>query len=113
MFSLSYLTLLFAKDFGHFALSMTVLTLGEATAFPAIPAYVNDLSPLSAKGKYQGLTMVASSLGRAFGPMFGGIVIESMGYLALFWIAAVVILLTIVCLLPLHKRLVSKLTLFK
>lgn len=113
MFSLSYLTLLFAKDFGHFALSMTVLTLGEATAFPAIPTYVNDLSPLSAKGKYQGLTMVASSLGRAFGPMFGGIVIESLGYLALFWIAAVVILLTIVCLLPLHKRLVSKLTLFK
>jgi MFS family permease len=113
MFSLSYVTLIFAKDFGHFALSMTVLTLGESTAFPAIPAYVNELSPLTSKGKYQGLTNVASSLGRAFGPMFGGLIIETFGYLPLFWLAAVVIFLTIVCLLPLHKRLAGKLTLYK
>lgn len=113
MFSLSYVTLIWAKDFGHFAFSMIILTLGESTAFPAIPAFVNDLSPISSKGKYQGETMVASSLGRAFGPMFGGMIIDLLGYLPLFIIAAVAICLMVVYLLPLHRRLQSKLTLYK
>lgn len=113
MFSLSFVTLIFAKDFGHFAFSMIILTLGEATAFPAIPAYVNDLSPISSKGKYQGETMVASSIGRAFGPMFGGLVIDQLGYLPLFIIAAIAICLLVVCLLPLHRHLRDQLTLYK
>jgi MFS family permease len=113
MFSLSFVTLVFAKDFAHFAFSMIILTMGEATAFPAIPAYVNDLSPISSKGKYQGETMVASSIGRAFGPMFGGLIIDQLGYLPLFIIAAIAICLLVVFLLPLHRHLRKKLTLYK
>ena len=113
MFSLSFITLVFAKDFAHFALSMFILTLGESTAFPAIPAYVNDLSPKTSKGKYQGATMVASGIGRAFGPLFGGLVIDQAGYIPFFWVAAIVIALMIVMMTPIYAKLAKKLTLYK
>lgn len=113
MFSISFITLVFAKDFAHFALSMFILTLGEATAFPAIPAYVNDLSPLTSKGKYQGANMVASGIGRAFGPLFGGLVIDHAGYIPFFWVAAIVIALMIVVMIPTYAKLHKELTLYK
>lgn len=113
MFSLSFVALIFAKDYAHFALAMFILTLGESTAFPAIPAYVNDLSPLSSKGRYQGLTLVASGIGRAFGPLFGGMIIDSAGYIPFFGVAAIMIFLLIVMLIPLHAKLVKKLKLYK
>lgn len=113
MFSLSFVTLIFAKDFFHFALSMTILTLGEATANPAIPAYVNDLSPLSAKGKFQGATMVASGIGRALGPLFGGLVIDRAGYIPFFVVAAAGIFAMLFVVMPLYHHLHQELTLYK
>ena len=113
MFSLSFITLVFAKDFAHFALSMFILTLGESTAFPAIPAYVNDLSPLTSKGKYQGANMVASGIGRAFGPLFGGLIIDHAGYIPFFWVSAIVIALMIVVMIPTYMRVHKELTIYK
>ena len=113
MFSLSFITLVFAKDFAHFALSMFILTLGESTAFPAIPAYVNDLSPLTSKGKYQGANMVASGIGRAFGPLFGGLIIDHAGNIPFFWVAAIVIALMIVVMIPTYMRVHKELTIYK
>lgn len=113
MFAISFATLIFARDFGHFALSMTILTLGEATAFPAVPAYINDLSPTSSKGKYQGEINVARGIGQAFGPLFGGMIIDHAGYIPFFIIAAAGIFLMVLLLLPLHARLHKHITLFK
>ena len=113
MFSLSFITLVFAKDFAHFALSMFILTLGESTAFPAIPAYVNNLSPLTSKGKYQGANMVASGIGRAFGPLFGGLIIDHAGYIPFFWVAAIVIALMIVVMIPTYMKVHKELTIYK
>ena len=113
MFALSFVTLIFAKDFLHFVLSMIIVTLGEATVMPAIPAYINDLSPLNSKGKYQGYTMVASSVGRALGPLFGGIIIDQSGYISLFMLAAAVLVINLVVLIPIHQKIKSHLTLFK
>ena len=113
MFSLSFITLVFAKDFAHFALSMFILTLGESTAFPAIPAYVNDLSPLTSKGKYPGANMVASGIGRAFGPLFGGLIIDHAGYIPFFWVAAIVIALMIVVMIPTYMKVHKELTIYK
>lgn len=113
MFSLSFITLVFAKDFAHFALSMFILTLGESTAFPAIPAYVNDLSPLTSKGKYQGANMVASGIGRAFGPLFGGLIIDHAGYIPFFWVADIVIALMIVVMIPTYMKVHKELTIYK
>lgn len=113
MFAISFITLIFAKDYAHFVFSMVTLTLGEATAMPAMPAYINDLSPDSSKGKYQGMTLSTSSIGRAFGPLFGGLVIDKFGYINFFIVAAVGIFLMFVMLVPLHTRLKKQLKVFR
>lgn len=113
MFAVSWVTLILAKSYPGFVLSMVVLTIGESTAFSAIPAYVNDLSPYSSKGKYQGLTLVASGVGRALGPLFGGTIIDKWGYSSLFITASIGIALCFVALLPLHAKLKDKLKLYK
>lgn len=87
--ALSFVTLIFAKDYLHFVIAMVILTMGEATAFPAIPAIVNSLTPTVVKGKYQGMANAWASLGRALGPLFGGLVIDYVSYTALFIVAAV------------------------
>ena len=87
----SFVLLLFAKSYVWFVLAMTVLTIGEATAFPTMPAIVNELSPVNIKGKYQGILNAFSSLGKAIGPLFGGILIELSSYRILFVVCAVAV----------------------
>ncbi|MDF7638170.1 MFS transporter [Lactobacillus sp. ESL0791] len=113
MFAISFVTLIFARDFAHFALSMFILTLGEATAFPAIPSYVNELSPITSKGKYQGEINVSRGIGQAFGPLFGGAIIDRAGYIPFFITAASGIFLMILLILPLHSKLRKRLKLYK
>ncbi|MGO2790092.1 MAG: MFS transporter, partial [Lactobacillus delbrueckii] len=113
MFAVSWLTLIFAKTYPGFVLSMSILTLGESTAFSAIPAYVNDMSPYSSKGKYQGMTLVASGVGRAFGPLFGGTLIDLFGYEIMFVVASCGILLCLLALLPLRAKLKDQVQFFK
>ena len=88
MFGLSFLVLPFSHHFVGFALAMIITTIGEATAFPMIPALVNELTPLTLKGRYQGLTAAAPSVGRAVGPLVGGFIIQQQGYNALFYAAS-------------------------
>lgn len=85
MFGLAFLILPFVKTFNGFALAMIITTLGEVTAFPMIPALINELTPSSLKGRYQGIAAAAPSIGRAIGPLLGGIVIEKQGYGLLFF----------------------------
>ncbi|KAL3949779.1 MDR family MFS transporter [Lentilactobacillus hilgardii] len=92
MIVLSFVMLIFAKSYPFFVISMIILTIGEVSTFPTIPALVNALTPVEAKGKYQGLINAWSSAGRALGPLFGGLVIELQSYTSLFIIATVAIL---------------------
>lgn len=80
----SFILLLTADSYLNFVLGMTTLTLGEATAFPTIPALVNKLSPTAVKGKYQGFLNAFVSGGKAIGPLLGGIVIDHYSYRLLF-----------------------------
>ncbi|WP_076460291.1 MDR family MFS transporter [Limosilactobacillus caccae] len=84
----SFVLLLFARSYGWFVAAMVILTIGEATALPTMPAIVNSLSPAAVKGKYQGILNAFSSLGKAFGPLFGGLMIEASSYHVLFVICA-------------------------
>jgi MFS family permease len=81
---LSFFVLIFMHDYLGFVISMTVLTLGEAAVIPSIPALVNELTPVAVKGKYQGLTNSWASLGKAIGPLVGGMMIDATSYQALF-----------------------------
>jgi len=79
----------------HFIFAMVLLTIGEATWSPAMPTLVSQLSPVSAKGRYQGLVQAFSALGRSLGPLFGGVVIDNWSYKALFLLAFVVLLVVL------------------
>lgn len=72
---------------------MATLTLGEATAFPTIPALINKLSPATVKDKYQGLLTAFVSVGKAIGPLLGGIVIDYYSYHILFEACLLVLIL--------------------
>lgn len=87
----SFVLLLYAHSYGWFVAAMVVLTIGEATALPTMPAIVNSLSPVAVKGKYQGILNAFSSIGKAIGPLFGGLMIEATSYHILFVICAVAI----------------------
>lgn len=82
--AMSFVVLLFAKQYVWFVIGMVVLTLGEITVLPTIPAVVDQLTPVDEKGKYQGLLNAFISFGRAVGPALGGMLVEACGYHPLF-----------------------------
>lgn len=84
LFVLGFFTLLFATDYPHFILTMVIVTLGEILTFPTIPAVIDNLSTLSEKGKYQGAVSVFAALGRALGPLAGGLIVDNSSYNMLF-----------------------------
>lgn len=84
LFGCAFISLIFARDYPHFILSMVIVTLGEVLTFPTFPAFVANLSSFSEKGRYQGLVSAAPALGRAIGPVFGGLVIDNLSYSSLF-----------------------------
>lgn len=89
MVAISFLILITAHTYALFMIAMIALTTGEATASPAIPALVNDLTPREIKGRYQGFVNSWGPVGRALGPLFGGLIIDWLSYRSLFIIAAV------------------------
>lgn len=84
LFAFGFSSLIFAKSYPYFVLSMAIVTLGEVLTFPTFPAFVSSLSSFSEKGKYQGLVTAFPALGRAVGPVLGGIIIDNFSYAALF-----------------------------
>lgn len=94
--ALSFIVLSFAHRYLGFIGAMLLLTVGEATAFPAIPALVNRLSSSATKGKYQGAVNAWASAGRAIGPLIGGVLIESTSYNWLFRVAVLLYIFVLV-----------------
>lgn len=84
LFAFSFLILIQAKTYPMFVLSFIILTIGEILASPQIPAWIDDLSDPNAKGHAQGLLTMFVSLGRAIGPLYGGLLIDSGSYKSLF-----------------------------
>ncbi|NVY96252.1 MFS transporter [Lactobacillus sp. DCY120] len=66
---------------------MVLLTVGEALYIPSVPVVIDQESAPAVKGRNQGLINGFSSLGRALGPLFGGLVIDHASFQILFWLA--------------------------
>ena len=49
-----------------------------------MPALVDEITDPSQTGKYQGMVNMSMSVGRAVGPLYGGLVIDHAGYPVLF-----------------------------
>ncbi|EJE99726.1 MDR family MFS transporter [Liquorilactobacillus mali] len=100
MFVAAFASLIFAKDYLHFMISMIIVTFGEVIAFPVIPAIVAKLSSNSERGKYQGFVSIAASIGHAVGPLLGGVIVEMFSYELLFeTIVFLVLVFTIISLI--------------
>ncbi|KRM83993.1 major facilitator transporter [Limosilactobacillus coleohominis DSM 14060] len=108
---MSFVVLVFAKQYWWFVLGMVVLTLGEITVFPTVPAVVDQLSPTDEKGRYQGLLNALISFGKAVGPAIGGMIIEALSYQPLFIACAGALILVVVVasiILERTKKLVTE-----
>lgn len=103
IFTLSFLLLVFDRTYSMFVLTMVILTLGEMTGFPGIPAWIDNLAGNNDKGKFQGLYNMAISLGRAVGPLYGGLLIEYGSYQALFWSVTILMLVALLAVMG-HNR---------
>lgn len=105
IFALSFFGLIFAHQYSDFVIIMIVLTIGEMIGFPGLPAWVDNLARNGRKGKYQGMYNVAISLGRAVGPLFGGLMIDYFSYQALFLSVGLAMILALGGVLFSYRRL--------
>lgn len=108
IFAVSFLGLIFAKSYSTFIVVMVSTTIGEMIGLPGIPAWIDSLSKPEERGKYQGLYNVFISLGRAIGPLYGGLVLEYATYRVLFLSATVLILFTLGLLILKNRQLSKK-----
>lgn len=92
LFALSFLGLVFARQYVDFIVIMVVLTIGEVIGLPIAPAWVDDMAASDQRGKYQGRYNMALSLGRAVGPLFGGMMVATFTYSVLFVTVTVMML---------------------
>ena len=108
LFALSFLVLIHSKTYPMFIVSFVILTIGEIFASPQIPAWVDKLSDPTAKGHAQGLLTMFVSLGRAIGPLYGGLLIDGGSYKSLFASVFILMMFFVVLTLILNIRHLKK-----
>lgn len=79
IFIISFIVLGFAGSFKMFIVAMVILTFGEMFVWPAVPTIVSRLSPKGRDGFYQGIVNSFATIGRMFGPFFGGVLADQYG----------------------------------
>lgn len=84
IFAFSFVPLIFIHSFVGFTIDFIILTVGEMVGISAVPAYIDELTDPTLTGKYQGFPNVAMSIGRAIGPLYGGLIIDHFNYEILF-----------------------------
>lgn len=104
IFALSFVGLIFARQYYAFVLVMVVTTIGEMIGFPGIPAWIDSLSSPQERGKFQGMYNLFMSLGRALGPLLGGVFLDFAPYGVLFSFAAGIIIFFLVILMIMNQR---------
>ena len=96
LFTFSFILLPFIHTLLGFILDFIMLTLGDMMSVPGIPAWISDITPVSRTGKYQSLISSTISIGRAIGPLLGGIIIEAYSYNVLFLTAFLLMFITFI-----------------
>ncbi|MGO1632222.1 MDR family MFS transporter [Staphylococcus equorum] len=84
IFIMSFLVTSFAEQFSVFMIGMIILTLGEMFVWPAVPTIANQLAPKGKEGAFQGYVNSAATVGKAFGPLIGGVLVDTINMQAMF-----------------------------
>ena len=75
----------FAHTLVAFAITVAIWTIAEMIFAPMASAYVTELAPAHARGRYHGLHMLTYSIGMLVGPIAGAMLYERSE--GLLWIA--------------------------
>lgn len=79
LYAVGYGSLAFLTGFWPIAAAVAVVTVGEITITPAVPALTANLAKPGMRGRYLGAEGLASQLGWAVGPFAGGWGLEFFG----------------------------------
>lgn len=107
IFMVSFLVTSFAEQFSVFLIGMIILTFGEMFVWPAVPTITNFLAPDGKQGQYQGFVNSASTVGKAFGPLIGGILVDAFNMSTMF-IGMIVLLSIALCFLAVFDKNMPK-----
>lgn len=102
IFMLSFLVTSFAHNFSIFVVGMVILTFGEMFVWPAVPTIANKLAPVGKQGQYQGFVNSASTVGKAFGPFIGGVLVDMLN-MSMMFLGMIVLLVIALILLSIFK----------
>lgn len=93
IFLSSFLITSFAETYSMFVVGMLILTIGEMFIWPAIPTIANNLAPKGRTGVYQGIVNSTATLGRAIGPLLGGVIVDVFSIQMMYYFMMIFIVL--------------------
>lgn len=77
LYCVGYLSTAFMTTFEPLLVAMTIVTLGEIISSPPAMALVGNMAPMRRRGEYMGVYGLFESVGGSFGPLIGGIALET------------------------------------
>ncbi|EOD4277944.1 MDR family MFS transporter [Staphylococcus pseudintermedius] len=111
VFILSFFVTSFATSFSIFVVGMVIMTFAEMFVWPAVPTIANNLAPKGREGVYQGIVNSASTVGKAFGPLVGGILVDVFNMQIMF-LSMIGLLVIAMAFLTIYDRKVDPKTLY-
>lgn len=112
VFILSFFVTSFATSFSIFVVGMVIMTFAEMFVWPAVPTIANNLAPKGREGVYQGIVNSASTVGKAFGPLVGGILVDVFNMQIMF-LSMIGLLVIAMAFLAIYDRKVDPKTLYR
>ncbi|WMZ53279.1 MDR family MFS transporter [Staphylococcus pseudintermedius] len=112
VFILSFFVTSFATSFSIFVVGMVIMTFAEMFFWPAVPTIANNLAPKGREGVYQGIVNSASTVGKAFGPLVGGILVDVFNMQIMF-LSMIGLLVIAMAFLTIYDRKVDPKTLYR
>ncbi len=104
IFAASFIVLSQAQQFTMFLVAMVTLTIGELFVWPAVPTIANILAPKDKLGFYQGVVNSAATVGKMFGPVVGGAIVDLYNMEVLFIAIMVMLVVAIIATSMYDKR---------
>jgi len=77
IYAVGYLSIGLANSFTILIVAMAIITTGEMVITPASSSYASILAHQSHRGRYLGFFSLSQSFGWAFGPLLGGILLDT------------------------------------
>ncbi|EKF6176270.1 MFS transporter [Staphylococcus pseudintermedius] len=112
VFILSFFVTSFATSFSIFVVGMVIMTFAEMFVWPAVPTIANNLAPKGREGVYQGIVNSASTVGKAFGPLVGGMLVDVFNMQIMF-LSMIGLLVIAMAFLTIYDRKVDPKTLYR